>query len=413
MVAPPTGHTFGVRRVTARELSLVLRGVRLVSPAGLAVARLDATDDPEKESDDDEVTLVAVDSGSGQVLTNFGLFRAGTWGAGESELGTLAQPTDAAIDRAGRVLVSDTGNRRVVLLQHDGRSLTPVRAFGGFQDPRAVAADGRGGFYVCDRALNAVVHLDTASGKRTTFGLEVAFDRPVAVATVPEGDRLARGAKRVVVIADRDGRRLRSFGVSGTLRATRETASLGDADVRFEALDIDYYGNIWAVDRNANALHKLRDDLYPLDAIACRGTEAGCFLSPRGIAIHRRFGQIFIAEEDGGQYLWVGTDLKNLVIEEQGGGITIAYVLTEDSALELKILDPQGRDVALLFAGEVRRAGPHRVGWDGTDATGRPAADGRYLLEARARATYASRATFERKVLKTFFLRRDGNGTQE
>lgn len=413
MVAPPTGHTFGVRRVTARELGLVLRGVRLVSPAGLAVARLEATDDPESESDDDEVTLVAVDSGAGQILTNFGIFRAGAWGAQDSPLGTLAQPTDAAIDRAGRVLVSDTGNRRVVLLQHDGNSLDPVRTFGGFSDPRGVAADGRGGFYICDRALNAVVHLDTDSGKKSTFGLEVGFERPVAVATIPEGDRLARGAKRVVVIADRDGRRLRSFGVSGTLRATRETAGLAAGEVRFDAVEIDYYGNIWAVDRNANALHKFRDDLYPLDAVACRGTEVGCFLSPRGIAIHRRFGQIFISEEDGGQYLWVGTDLRDLVVEELGAGVVFSCVLTEDSALELKVLDTQGRDVAVLLDGQTQRAGPCRITWDGTDVQGRPAPDGRYLLEARARATYASRATFEKKALKTFFLRRDAHGPQQ
>ena len=38
-------------------------------------------------------------------------------------------------------------------------------------------------------------------------------------------------------------------------------------DASFDALEIDYYANVLAVDREGHRIHKLRDDLLPLDTI--------------------------------------------------------------------------------------------------------------------------------------------------
>lgn len=401
LVPPPVAHTLGFRRVTERQVALAVPGAKLVDPAGIAVVRLAATDGPDR-SDDDEVTVVAVDRGSGRLFTNFGPLRAGSWTGDSAPPGPLAAPSDVAIDADGRVAVTDTGNRRVVLLRHDGASLRAERVFDGFLEPRGIAADGRGGFYVCDRRFNAVFRLDTITGERSTFGLETAFDRPVAVATVPEGDRLARGKQPQIIIADLDGARVRCFTPSGSLHATLEARTLPASDARFDALEIDYYGNVYAVDTEHHRLHKLRDDLFPLDTFGAEGTGQGEFRSPRGIAIHRRLGQVFVTEVDGGQYLWVGTDVRDLRVEPGAAGVEFAFVLTEESTLTLRVLDSQGAEVAALVAERRTPCGPFRGGWDGTNAQGERVPGGTYTIEIRARATYASRSVFERTMERAF-----------
>jgi dolichol kinase/sugar lactone lactonase YvrE len=362
-------------------------GTSVGSPGGIAVTRLAATDDPDDSTDDDEVTLVAVDRERGVVLTNFGLLSVGTWSGEGTPLGPLSSPHDVTLDPEGRVAITDRGNRRVVLLQHDGRSLEPVRSFDGFLEPTGIAAAGDGVFYVCDRRFNAVFRLDADTGARSTFGLEVAFDRPVDVAATRIGERLARGKRGGIAIADRDGRRLRLFGRAGDLRASRTAESLDATDASFDAIEIDYFGNVLAVDRAAHRIHKLRDDLLPLDTFGRLGAEEGQFVSPRGIAVHRPLGQVFVTEEEGGQYLWVGTDIRKFAARDLGRQVDFSFVLTEDSTVDIRVLDSSGELVAVLVTGRRSAAGPQRGRWDGRDRTGRPAPSGDYLAELRARAT--------------------------
>lgn len=395
----------GIHRVTARQLGLFLPGFTLQDPGGIAVARLDATNDPETNGDDDEVTLVAVDRGAGVLLTNYGLLRAGVWDGSHDTCGALSHPTDVAFDRHGNVGVTDTGNRRVIVLHHDGKALSLVGVFPGFLEPTGIAADGQGGFLVCDHRFQTVFHLDPRTGSRSTFGLEVAFERPIAIATIPEGDSMARGKKRVIAIVDRDGRRLRVFDPAGSLRASRPAASLPAEDAAFDDVDIDFYGNIFAVDRAGNRVHKFRDDLYPLETFGTRDGNPG-YRAPRGIAIHRRLGQVFLTEEAGGSYLWIGTDVADLDVLAGEHELSFAYVITEDSRVNIRVLDPQGHELAVLARDVYQAAGPQRGNWDGADASGRGLPGGDYLLEITARATYASRSSFEARRLTAFALGR-------
>ncbi len=352
-------------------------------------------------SGNDQVTVVAVDSGSGLVLSNGQGIRAITWGKDPGSIGKLQRPQDVAIDHSGNVAITDTGNRRVVLLRHDGASLRAGKSFAGFQEPRGIAADGRGGFYVCDRGANALVHLDPATGKTTPFGLEVSFDRPIAVATVPEGDKLSRGKRRRVAVVDKDGARLRLLSVEGSVIAGRDASSI-DPKATFDDIDIDYFGNVLAVDRAGNRMHKFRDDLFPLDTFGTKGTGRGTFNGPRGIAIQRATGQVFVTESDGGRYLWVGTEVRAFQANAAAEGIAFAYRLTEESTTSLTIRDSAGHTVATIFSGDRQPAGDVRGTWDGTNEKGAAVAAGEYVAEIRARATYSSRSTYEAKKEKSF-----------
>ncbi|MDP6530239.1 MAG: FlgD immunoglobulin-like domain containing protein [Gemmatimonadota bacterium] len=402
LVPPPRAHTFGIRRVTSRELALLLPGRRLKAPAGIGVALLHELDDPATSRDDDEVTLVAVDQDSGMLCTNFSLMRAGCWTGSDWSEGRLLRPEDVAIDRDGNVAIADTGNGRVVLLKHEAGELLPIAAFGGYLEPTGIAACGRGDFLVCDRSRGVVSRLHGQSGVRVPFGMEVSFDRPIDVATIPDDGRLLRGRKRVVAVVDRDGERLRIFGVSGELHATFAARQLDLPGARFRSIDLDYLGNIYATDPQGHRIHKFRHDLLPLHSFGSRGTEPGEFLSPWGIAIHRPLGQVFLTEEGGGRYEWVGTDILDFQASTADGSTAFSFLLTEDSSVTFRVLNVSGKEVAVLISDTRHAAGPQFGTWDGTDSSGARVPVGVYIAEIRARATYASRSTFEKRTIETF-----------
>jgi hypothetical protein len=324
------------------------------------------------------------------------------WGREKTSLGPLSHPSDVAIDRSGRVGVTDTGNRRVVILQHEGDRLTAAKEFRSFQEPKGIAADGSGGFYVCDRSANTVVHLDAQTGARVPFGLEISFDRPIAIASVAEGDRLSPGKKRRIAVADKDGASIRSFTIEGNLAATRDASSLSGGAAHFDDLDFDYSGNVFAVDAAHHRVHKLRDDLVPLDSFGSKGEGPNQFLSPRGIAIHRELGQVFITEQNGGRYLWIGTDVRDFQAKMAEGEVAFSYLLTEESVASMRILDSGGRLVAQIFTDDRQSAGTTRGSWDGTAKNGAMVPAGEYVAEIRARATYSSKSSFEKKTTRAF-----------
>ena len=124
-----------------------LGGKELQSPAGLAIDRA-------------RHRLYAADSRGHRILSwdiESGKFLAawGTRGAGD---GQFNYPTNLAVDKAGRVYVTDTGNFRVAILDADGRF---VRAFGDagdamghFHRPKGIGVDSDGNVYVSDAAFN-------------------------------------------------------------------------------------------------------------------------------------------------------------------------------------------------------------------------------------------------------------------
>ena len=80
---------------------------------------------------------------------------------------------------------------------------------------------------------------------------------------------------------------------------------------RFTYLAVDYCDNLYVTDPVSHAVHKFDRNLTYLTTFGGPGTGDAQFLSPRGIAIYRRFGQTFIVEKDGAQYYWVGADLRS------------------------------------------------------------------------------------------------------
>ncbi|MGD1107272.1 MAG: PASTA domain-containing protein, partial [Terracidiphilus sp.] len=108
-------------------------------------------------------------------------FSSGTQTTVNTGSDSLYQPKGAAVDAAGNVFISDTGNHRVVKVAANGTATTV-----GFNlnYPQGLAVDGAGDLFIADNNLNEVVEVPagcTSSGCQEIVGSGLAAQLGVAV----------------------------------------------------------------------------------------------------------------------------------------------------------------------------------------------------------------------------------------
>jgi flagellar hook assembly protein FlgD len=94
--------------------------------------------------------------------------------------------------------------------------------------------------------------------------------------------------------------------------------------------------------------------------------------------------------------------VRDFRAETADGQVAFSYVLTEESTATLRILDSAGHLVAAIFTDDRQSAGATRGTWDGTAKNGAVVPAGDYVAEIRARATYSSKSSFEKKATRPF-----------
>jgi hypothetical protein len=407
LVYPPFGHCLGIHRATSFHLFVYL-GTRTSfnEPAGIAAVKLAVKDDPSTEADDDELTVFGLNSGNGEIIYNTSLYDAAIYGASGSGEGEFSDPLGIAADEAGDVFVADTGNDRIVRLLYDQDRLRWVRSWGSkgtaegeYSHPSQIALGASGTLYVTDTGNDRVV-VTSADGEplRTIVGdasAGVTLEGPIGLAVVEGGDPWISGKQAFIVVSDRGGTRLCQFSLEGAIRATVDASAVPAQDARFGYLAIDYYGNVYATDRRNSRIYKFDRDLAYVTAFGRPGTGDGELDEPRGIALWRRFGQIFITERAGAQYFWIGTDILGAAVRPDvlvpGGSVVLTYFLTETSRVTLELVDGKGKVVHTIFSHRRRAVGANTERWDGTRGRGgEPLSPGRYALRLTAAATYSS-----------------------
>ena len=423
LVYPPFAHTLGIHRARPPHLKLFLGDrTRFDDPQGLAAVKFASDDDPEARGDDFQLTLFGVNSGRSEILYNSSMQTLAIYGRQGSGKDELARPHGIAATVDGRVYVADTGNRRVVRLRWDpgARALSWVGSWAA-PAPFDVEADTRGDLWVSDRQAHAVLRFpDGAAGAGTqllppalTTGdrwpLPDDVEAPLGLAVMDSLDPWLQPNATRLYLVDRDGRRLRAYDTSGRIVAAVDAAELPGGDAaRFFYVEIDYFGNVYVSDPAGGRVWKLDPMLRPLDAFSGPGAAESALEEPRGIAIWKRFGQVFVAEREGAQYFFVGTDFhatsEPLEVRrpprEESGPVdwSMDLFLTEAATVTVAFLDAAGDTLATADAG-VERAGPRSVTWDESDWT-KPGAPGweeaarRVVVEARP--TYSSRRRFAR-----------------
>ncbi len=428
LVYPPFAHTLGIHRARPEHLKLFLGDrTRFDDPQGLAAVKLASDDDPDASSDDYQLTLFGVNSGRGEILYNSTMQTLAIYGRQGSGEGHLDSPHGIAAMPDGRVYVADTGNRRVVRLRWDpvARGLTwagewPAGA------PFDVAGDARGQLYVSDRSTDGVLRFaDSTAGAGTSllasspvvgarWPLPADVRAPRGLAVADSLDPWYRPRIYRLYLVDLDGGRLRACGADGAVLAETVPDSLprprGGAG-RFDYVALDYFGNVYVSDPTANVLYKFDADLHWLTTFPGPGRAEDAFEEPRGIALWKRFGQVFVAEREGAQYFFVGTDFRPLqepveVRREAPGTWAFDLWLTEAAQITTAFEDAAGDTLAVAEAG-VFGTGRQAISWGESAWRAAPpegweARAGKVTIEARP--TYSSKKKFSRiRTLRVAF----------
>ena len=358
LVTPPWTHCLGLHKVTQFHLD-IYSGYRekFNDPEGLYCVKLASKDNPGTSRDDDELTVYGVNSGACDIIYNKSLTSIGIVGRpGDGEM-EFRNPRALTGDKDGNLYVADTGNSRIVHLRYANGALAWVGEIRGpaaepLRSPSGVCLSG-GLLYVADTGNNRIIVFGTDGSPVKSLDIrtkDASLLGPYAIGAVTEGDEFLYYGDYFLAITDSLGGRLWRVSPEGKVLGLVRRSGLGGSG-SFDHVAIDLYGNIYVTDRAAGRIHKFDRHLGYLLAIGEPGTGAAEFDEPRGIAIYRRFGQVFVSERAGAQYFWVGTDLirfsaENLVFdtERKRCSVEVSFLLTECSTISLVLRDNQGKD---------------------------------------------------------------------
>ena len=137
----------------------------------------------------------------------------GSYGTGNpgNLAGQLNRPMGIAVDETtGHVFVADTLNNRIVELAADpgGTGISLVRTLAyGFDQPEAIEIGPEGRIIVADTNDSEIVVLDADGSWLVSFGAAEGLDHPAGIATMPSGEILVSDSfnDRVLVYSDDPG----------------------------------------------------------------------------------------------------------------------------------------------------------------------------------------------------------------
>lgn len=401
LTIPPFKHNFGFYRASKYYLQLFLGpGYDYADPQGIAAVKLKEHDDPKTKKDDDELTIFAVNAGKGHIVYNVGLEKVKVYGNTD----VFKEPKGIAATEDGLIAVADFGHRRVVILQYQGGKIDYAGEIALPGRPYDVCFDSKNNLFITDFD-NSKIYVYAPDGSLlTTFGVAGRsvgeIFQPMGIEVIDAEAPHNHFHDDFVVVSDKYGLRISKFSTAGRFIGSVQNYDIGLADARFLYIAVDYFGSIYVSDDVNDQIHKFDHDLHYIISVGRTGTGKGEFIAPRGLSIWRRYGQIFISEEEGGQYLWIGTDgfVVGCFPEEfnsQRPGTTLAIYLTQDAKLSIGIHDQLGERVRELVTGLIRSPGEFLIVWDGLDDNGVlvPPGDYEFRITLRSLHGHAKRLT--------------------
>ena len=120
-----------------------------------------------------------------------------------------------------------------------------------------------------------------------------------------------------------------------------------------------------------------------------------------------KYGQLFVTQENGAEYYWIGIDLLSSDAQsDEDGSVSFRMEFSEPPMVDLKI-SKNRKTVRTLLESERIRSRTFKVEWDGNGDDGKELPKGDYILEIEASATYSSRKHF--KIEKELPFEKNGN----
>lgn len=200
----------------------------------------------------------------------------------DAGLGRLRTPIGIAVISDGRLFVTDTADDRVYVYLN-GKFSAALGQTGEFESPSGVAVDEKQGLiYVADTrkhlvsvySLNNYAKLRTIGSRGTEAG---EFNFPTNIAVDQEGKLyVVDTANFRVQIFDRDGKFLRSIGKLGDMPGSL---------ARPKGIDIDSEGHIYIIDTAFQNFQIFDQEGNILLIVGEAGTAPGRFLLPAGLTI--------------------------------------------------------------------------------------------------------------------------------
>lgn len=417
LVFPDYWHTpLGMHRGTPRLLRVMLGDkVQFDDPMGVAAVRM-----AESGTQGPQLTAFGVNSGSGQIVFNPSMTRLDVYGMAGGGEGRFYKPVGVAAHPSGRVVVADSGNHRIVYLRYSNGKLTWSGTLGSrgngpgqFENPRWVALDSQERLYVSDTGNNRIQIFSADGLFLQSFGgnpdANNSLVEPQALAVVdPLEPFAAEPGQSGLYVVDQYHGRIQRFSLDGRFLGQLTAEDLGQPAVYFQGVALDYFNNLWVTDRSSDQIHKFNRQLEPLDSWGGTGKEDGQFYSPRGVAIYRHYGQTLVLEKESAQYLWIGSDIKDLKFErvddpKLGPQLRMDYKVTERAWVDVWVEDLNGERLATLLKRRLQKQGEQSLFWNGDMDNGFRIQSGSYNLIFQAEATYSS-STYVQKVMKKRFV---------
>jgi uncharacterized protein (TIGR03437 family) len=311
--------------------------------------------------------------------------------AGEAQLNF---PQGVAIGPAGEVLIADTTNHRIRVVDTDGNISTFAGGGNSTQDgaptdyrlsfPNSIAVDATGVVYISNLFGNNILRSTTDLIETLAGTGEAGFsgdDGPAADALLngPQGIAVsAENGDATVYFGDRNNHRVRAV-TAGTISTVAGTAHLaGDGGPATEALldtpvdvALDAAGNLYIAEWFNSAVRRVSPDgtITTVAGTGISGSDAPGqpavetrLRAPFGVLIHSN-GDLLIADTDNAQVLRVGQDgIAQLFAGRGSGGdgvpatearLRFPVGLAEDSQ--------GGIYISERFDHRIRRVGPDMI----------------------------------------------------
>lgn len=314
------------------------------------------------------------------------------------------------------IYVADATNKRIVNLRYNWRT-SDIAWLGSISHPELKSPIdielNNGGTFLANSDDYLWV-VDRCSIKRFTFdGVlqnsygangtgEGKFSRPSAVACgrsyLPNGSSEAFANNNYIYVADKGNNRivwLEKDPYSEAIIWKGEVA----ASNRIYDLEVDNFGQVWAIDFSGMQVIKYTYDLFPLCTFGSPGVGENKLYRPIDIFNVGGYlggGNIGITESwtdsTGFQYFSIGTDVLDFDIQSSSDSMFhyIYYTLIDPSIIKIQIHDIQGKSVAKdLYHGAVM-SGPCFHVWDGTNNDGIQVESGWYNVIGWDTCSYRS-----------------------
>ena len=285
----------------------------------------------------------------------------------------LNGPSGLAVDAAGNIYISDTGNNRVrkvdtsgVITTIAGNGAAGYSGDGGpasaasLYSPRGLAVDGGGNVYIADSINRRLRKVDT-SGTITTVAGNGTYGYtgdggPATSASFGTLWDVAIDAAGNLFIADMNNHRVRRVDTSGiitTIAGNGTAAYSGDGGPAVSAslssprgVVIDRWGNLYIADGGNLRVRKI-DTAGIITTIA--GTGSGGYAGDGGPALEANLDSVFDVSIDNADNIFIANAMDQLIRKVDSAGIIDRFAggwLGDDgSAIDATVNRPQGAAV--------------------------------------------------------------------